>query len=65
MTNIDQGEIVYRGETEKWSFIITEIDNYIKISVDGKRDHRGRVMWWKQSIRLFPEIQDVGMDRRR
>ena len=45
MTNIDQGEIVYRGETEKWSFVISEIDNYIKISVDGKRDHRGRVMY--------------------
>ena len=28
------------------------------MAVDGKRDHRGRVMYWKQSRRLFPEIRD-------
>ena len=62
---MDRGEIIFKGETEKWSIIIKECDNYIQVLVDGKRDHRDRIMWWKQSIRLFPEIQDVGMDRRR
>ena len=62
---MDRGETIFKGEAEKWSIEIKECDNYIQVLVDGKRDHRDRIMWWKQSIRLFPEIQDVGMDRRR
>ena len=62
---MNRGETIFKGESEKWSIEVKEYDNYIQILVDGKRDHRSRMIYWKQSIRLFPEIQDVGMDRRR
>ena len=55
---MDRGETIFKGETEKWAIHIRECDNYIEVIVDGKRDHRDRVMWWKQSRRLFPEIRD-------
>ena len=55
---IDRGEIIFSGETEKWGITISEVDNHIRVIVQGKRDHRDRVMWWKQSRRLFPEIRD-------
>jgi len=55
---IDRGRVVNRFETDNWFIIISEVDNHIKIDVQGKRDHRDRVMWWKQSRRLFPEIRD-------
>jgi hypothetical protein len=55
---IDRGRIVNRFESENWSIIVSEVDNFIKVNVQGKRDHRDRVMWWKQSRRLFPEIRD-------
>ena len=53
-----QGETVYEGETDKWFIRIAQVDNYIKINVEGKRDHRSRVIWWRQSRRLFPKIRD-------
>ena len=55
---INRGRIVNRFESENWSIIVSEVDNFIKVNVQGKRDHRDRVMWWKQSRRLFPEIRD-------
>jgi len=60
---IDRGRIVNQFETENWAIIVSEVDNYIKINVQGKRDHRDRVMWWKQSRRLFPEIRDEDDER--
>ena len=59
---MNRGEIIFKGESEKWSITITECDNYIQVLVDGKRDHRDRIMWWKQSRRLFPEITDEDVD---
>ena len=52
---MNRGETIFKGESEKWFIEVKECDNYIQIVVEGKRDHRGRVMWWKQSRRLFPE----------
>jgi hypothetical protein len=60
---IDRGRIVNRFESENWSIIVSEVDNFIKVNVQGKRDHRDRVMWWKQSRRLFPEIRDEDDER--
>tara|TARA_B100000470_G_C19541676_1_gene280784 strand:+ start:38 stop:259 length:222 start_codon:yes stop_codon:yes gene_type:complete len=59
---MNRGEIIFKGESEKWSITITECDNYLQVLVAGKRDHRDRVMWWKQSRRLFPEITDEDVD---
>ena len=58
LSMMNRGTTIGEFETEKWSIIIKEVDNYIQIMVGGKRDHRDRVMWWKQSRRLFPEIRD-------
>ena len=55
---IDRGNIINQFESENWAITVSEVDNFIKINVQGKRDHRDRVMWWKQSRRLFPEIRD-------
>jgi hypothetical protein len=55
---IDDGRIVNQFETENWSYVIKEVDNYITVSIGGKRDHRDRVIWYQQSRRLFPEIRD-------
>ena len=55
---IDDGQIVNQFETENWSYVIKEVDNYIEVRIAGKRDHRDRVMWYQQSRRLFPEIRD-------
>ena len=52
---IDDGRIVNQFETENWSYTIKEVDNYIKVEIGGKRDHRDRVIWYQQSRRLFPE----------
>ena len=60
---IDRGRIVNQFETENWAIIVSEVDNFIKVNVQGKRDHRDRVMWWKQSRRLFPEIRDEDDER--
>ena len=55
---IDDGRIVNQFETENWSYVIKEVDNYIEVQIGGKRDHRDRVIWYQQSRRLFPEIRD-------
>ena len=55
---IDDGQIVNQFETDNWSYVIKEVDNYIEVQIGGKRDHRDRVMWYQQSRRLFPEIRD-------
>ena len=55
---IDDGRIDNQFETENWSYVIKEVDNYITVSIGGKRDHRDRVIWYQQSRRLFPEIRD-------
>ena len=60
---IYRGEIIFRGESEKWGVTVTEVDNHIKVIVEGKRDGRGRTMWWKQSRRLFPELRDERDER--
>ena len=52
---MNNGETIFQGESEKWSIIIKEVDNYIQVLIGGKRDHRDRVMWYQQSRRLFPE----------
>ena len=55
---IDDGQIVNQFETDNWSYVIKEVDNYIEVQIGGKRDHRDRVIWYQQSRRLFPEIRD-------
>ena len=55
LSMMNRGTTIGEFETEKWSIIIKEVDNYIQIMVGGKRDHRDRVMWYQQSRRLFPE----------
>ena len=59
---MNRGDIIFKGESEKWSITITECDNYLQVLVAGKRDHRDRVMWWKHSRRLFPEITDEDVE---
>ena len=55
---IDDGRIVNQFETENWSYVIKEVDNYIELQICGKRDHRDRIIYYQQSRRLFPEIRD-------
>ena len=60
---IDHGREVGKFETDNWSIIIQEVDNCIKVMVGGKRDHKSRMIWWKQSRRLFPPIVDDDDER--
>ena len=60
---IDRGREVGKFETDNWSIIIQEVDNCIKVMVGGKRDHKSRMIWWKQSRRLFPPIVDDDDER--
>ena len=55
---IDDGQIVNQFETDNWSYVIKEVDNYIEVQIGGKRDHRDRTIYYQQSRRLFPEIRD-------
>jgi len=47
------GRVIWTGESHGFEILITERDNTIKVRMIGKYDSRDRVLYWKQSRKLW------------